>query len=310
VAYDLSQVPPAQRGPVVVAWFNDPMTYPYDHKLVGDVGYNNLGSYTIEANPAAGGGRPPAAGWVTLAAVSGNTKRSRQHLVDLTGYNWLRINVSVSDGSPQNADAAFKLDIHDAAQGARDDWLFLGDSITANTMHHGMAGGGSVGNLSQLISAAQPSFYPLVEDGGIGGVTSAAGAAHIGEWLGLFGGRYVVLSYGTNNAGGGCDAGNLAAFERDYVTMITAVIAAAKVPVIPTIPWANTASIRSCGPRYNALIKTLYARYPQIVAGPDLWAFFQSNPGLISSDNLHPSDAGNGAYRKLWADALLKAVYP
>jgi len=70
LAYDLSSVPAANRGQVVVGWYNDPVTTPYDHTVVGDAAYNNLGSYTIQVNPAAGGGQPPGSGWVTLATVA------------------------------------------------------------------------------------------------------------------------------------------------------------------------------------------------------------------------------------------------
>ena len=56
LAYDLSSVPAAHRGPVVVGWYNDPITTPYDHTVTGDVAYNNLGSYTVQVNPGAGAG--------------------------------------------------------------------------------------------------------------------------------------------------------------------------------------------------------------------------------------------------------------
>jgi hypothetical protein len=91
--------------------------------------------------------------------------------------------------------------------------------------------------------------------------------------------------------------------------MIQAVLAAGKIPVVPTIPWARTANVQSCGPGFNAKIQTLYAAYPQIVHGPDLWTFFSANPSLIGSDNLHPSTAGYGAYRQQWANAMLANVY-
>src|SRR5205823_2794022 len=42
IALDLSRVPASQRGQVIVAWYNDPSTSPYDHTVVGDVAYNNL----------------------------------------------------------------------------------------------------------------------------------------------------------------------------------------------------------------------------------------------------------------------------
>lgn len=302
LAYDLSTVPSAQRGAVIVAWYNT-ATYPYDHAAIGEVGYDIPGSYVLEANAAAGGVAPPSGNWVTLANVTGNTKHSRQHAVDLTGYNWLRFRVTVSDGSTGNFDAAYKLDVHDASRGANDDWIFYGDSITANTM-------GEIGAFAQLVAAAKPGYFPAAEAGGTGGWTSADGAAHVGTWLTLFPGRYVGLSFGTNDAGAGCDTADLAAFRSQYVTMISAVLAAGKVPVIPTIPWAQNAGVQQCGPQVNAQIQALYQAYPQVVHGPDLWTFFQANQGLISSDGLHPSGAGNISYRQQWATAMLNEVYP
>ena len=105
LAYDLSAVPAANRGQVLVLWYNDPQTMQYDHTYVGVhpcckwVGYAIPSSYTLQGN-AAPGGALPSSGWVTLATVSGNVLHSRQHLVDLTGYGWLRMRVTASDGSP------------------------------------------------------------------------------------------------------------------------------------------------------------------------------------------------------------------
>src|SRR3954452_17944838 len=59
IALDLSRVPAAQRHQAIVAWYNDPATSPYDHTVVGDVAYNNLRDYTVDANAAPGGGGSP-----------------------------------------------------------------------------------------------------------------------------------------------------------------------------------------------------------------------------------------------------------
>jgi hypothetical protein len=44
LAYDLSSVPAANRGEVMVGWYNDPITTPYDHTVTGDQAYDNLGN--------------------------------------------------------------------------------------------------------------------------------------------------------------------------------------------------------------------------------------------------------------------------
>ena len=304
IAYDLSRVPAAQRGRVMVGWYNDPATSPYDHTVVAEVAYNNIRDYTVQVNPAAGGTGAPTSGWVTLATVTGNHYHSRQHLVDMTGYNWIRLNITAGDGSSGNTDASFNLDVHDASQGAQDSWLLLGDSITMEGAFHDPVNG--VGNFSQLIAAARPATFPAYEDGGIGGLISADGAQGIGTWLSTFPGRYVGLSYGTNDANGCADT---TAFYNNYVTMVQAVLNAGKVPVVPTIPWARSSNVQSCGPGFNAKIQALYTAYPQIVKGPDLWAYFKANQSLIGGDGLHPSAAGYAAYRQQWANAMLANVY-
>ncbi len=304
IAYDLSRVKPARRGKVIVGWFNDPITSPYDHTIAGEAAYNSLRDYTVEANAARGGGAPPSSGWVTLASVRDNVFHSRQHLVSLKGYNWVRVDVTAGDGSPENSDAAFNLDVYDASKGARDSWLFLGDSITMDGTQHRPIGG--VRNFSQLIAAARPKLYPSYEDAGIGGLLSRDGARWIRTWLKTFPGRYVGLSYGTNDANACVPP---AVFYANYAAMVRAVLAVRKVPVVPTIPWARADNVQQCAPRLNARILTLYRRYRQVVRGPDLWTFFKAHPSAISADGLHPSPAGYAAHRRLWASAMLARVY-
>jgi lysophospholipase L1-like esterase len=307
IALDLSHVPAGQRGQVVLTWYNDPSTSPYDHTVVGEVGYNNLRDYTVQANAAPGGtGAAPASGWVTLATVTGNRLHSRQHALDLTGYNWVRLNVTAGDGSAGNSDASINLDVHNASLGAQDDWIFFGDSITEDGMFHSAWDGSSVGNFSELVNQSKPTYYPLYEDGGIWGLITADGAQRVPGWLNTFPGKYVALAYGTNDANG---CGNTTTFYNNYVTMVQAVLAAGKTPVVPTIPWARTANVRNCGPAFNAKIQALYAAFPQIVKGPDFWTFFSNNQTLIGSDNLHPSGAGYAAYRQQWATTMLANVY-
>jgi lysophospholipase L1-like esterase/chitodextrinase len=307
LAYDLSAVPPAHRGRVLVSWYNDPITSPFEPALIGQPAYNIPGSYTIQASAEPSGpDPPPEPDWVTLATVTGNTYHSRQLVVDMTGYNWIRMDVTASDGSATNFDAAFNMDVHDASAGVDDSWIFLGDSITMDGMNHDTVSDANVGNFSQLINAAKPEYFPSYEDGGIAGLLSADGAANIARWLQTFPGHYVTLNYGTNDANA-CFAPSI--FYANYVTMVKAVLALGKIPIVPTIPASQTPNVQRCGPGLNAQIQNLYAAYPQIVRGPDLWAFFTANPGLISSDALHPSDAGYAAMRQQWASAMLSAIY-
>ena len=223
LAYDLSAIPQAHRGRVLVSWYNDPITSAFEPALISQPAYNIPQDYTIEANAAPSDSSPPTGGWVTLATVTHNTYHSRQQLVDMTGYNWIRMNVSASDGSPTNFDAAFNMDVQDASAGVQDSWIFIGDSITMDGMRHATVAG--TGNFAQLISAAKPAYFPAYEDGGIAGLLSADGAANIARWLQTFPGRYVGLAYGTNDANA-CVSPDT--FYANYVTMVQKVLTAGR----------------------------------------------------------------------------------
>jgi lysophospholipase L1-like esterase len=302
LAYDLSTVPASIRSKVLVVWYNE--TNNYDHTVISYPAYNIPQDYTIEVNQASGGGNPPDTGWVALVPVKGNHYHSREHVVDMTGINWIRIHVTAVDGSPENYDVSINMDIYTASYGLADDWIFFGDSITAGGMGHWTAGG--VKTFAQLINAQAPGHFPAQESGGIGFLTSADGAKYINTWLLLFPGKYVGVSYGTNDANG---CVNPDTYYDNYITTVRAVLLAGKVPVVPHIPWARTANVQNCGPDLNAKINALYKAFPQIIKGPDFWTFFQNHQDLVSNDNIHPTETGFGAYRQQWANAMLKAVY-
>ena len=313
LAYDLSGVPAERRSTVVVAWYNDPVTGSYDHALINTPGYNNLGDYTIEVNPAPGG-TVPTTGWSVAVSVTGNTFNSRQHVVDMSGDNWVRIHATASDGSAGNSDVAANVDVHDASGGVSDSWIFYGDSITQDGMLHDnriSALAATIGTFAQLVNASKPDYFPAFQNGGIGGVKSATGAAHVAQWLSLFPGRYVALAYGTNDAlaqpGDPTIAG---VFRGNMRTMIEAVLDAGKTPILPTIPWGRDAKLQANVPTLNAEIDRLLIEYPQALRGPDLYRLFFDNQSLIGSDGIHPTwDNGYAAFRQEWA-TFAATTYP
>jgi lysophospholipase L1-like esterase len=299
IAYDLSGVPAAQRGQVLVAWYNSG-TYPYDISVRGADAYNLPGDYTIDTHSGAGGGSPPAqgdAGWQTVATVTANQLHSRQHLFDLAEGNWVRMRVTAVNGSADNEDAAVNLDVYDAHEGAVDSWMFYGDSITNGCWHAGLFG--------NLIQASRPGNFPAAENGGIGGLTAQDLIDNIDRWLPLFPGRYVGISYGTNDAAGAIAPDD---FYAEYETIVTAVLGAGKIPVIPTIPYCLRDTLLANLPALNAKLAELKTNYPQIVDGPDLYAFFEGHPELFG-DDVHPNGAGYEAMAQQWAEAMLANVY-
>jgi hypothetical protein len=316
LAYDLSGVPAAKRTDLVVGWFNDPMTSPFDHTVLGEPAYNNVGSYTIEVNPAAGGGSAPTTGWVTKVTVSANKLNSRQHLLTgLTGVNWIRIRVTASDGSSGNNGVAINFDVHDASGGANDDWIFYGDSITQDGLAHDTRvakGGTRVGTFAQLVNARAPGFFPLFQNAGIGSETSGSGAGRVPGWLAQFPGRYVALDYGRTDAGGEAnDPSIVKPFHDHMAAMIQMVLDAGKVPILPTLPWGRDPALQANVPVLNNEIRKLATEYPKAVLGPDLYAVFNADHTLISNDNIHPTwDAGYAALRVAWADWAASTIYP
>jgi len=301
IAYDLSAVPAGKRGQVVVAWY-DTDTLDYDPAPRNSYYNGFLQDYTIQGNAATGGAASaPTSGWVTLATVTGNSYRSRQSVVNLTGYNWIRLNISTLK-TQGGTNTCINVDVHDASQGAQDDWIFLGDSITAGGL---MVAGDNT--FAQMINTAKPGYFPVAECGGIAGAYSWQGAQYINSWLAVFPGKYVGIAYGTNDAGG--DTTGAAAYYTYEETIVKAVLAAGKVPVVSKIFYSTNASYTNYLPSYNAQIDALYAAYPQIIKGPDFWTFFKNNPSLLGSDGIHPSDAGYVAMRQEWANVALASIY-
>ena len=306
---DLSGVPVAQRQQAVVAWYNDATNF-YAAAISNNY-YNEPKDYTIDVSSDPGGSTLPT-NWTNLVSVTGNFNNGREHVVNLNGANWIRMNVTAVNGSAGNEDAAFNLDVHDASQGTKDTWLILGDSITQDDMGHY-----EPSNFMQQINAAHPSYFPSQINGGIGGWTTGSvlatdpltGQAYIDEFLADFPGHFVSLDYGTNDANLGSQTAG--AYLSNMETLVNKVLAAGKVPVLrKTIPWGCTTNIQTYGPQINSDLATLLQEYPQAVSGPDEWAYFEAHQSQIGSDCIHPTFGdGNVAYRQVYIDAIQASVY-
>lgn len=299
LAYDLSEVPEDQRRTVMAVWYN---TSSYDS--IGQYQSRNMEpfSYTIEVNKAPGG-EYPAEGWETAVTVDDNSLSSRQHIVDMEGYNWIRMNVKSSDGGT-GTNVSINFDIHNVSDGVNDSWLFLGDSITAGGMNN-CYGTGFATYVNQLNSR----YFPIQENGGIGGIRSIDGRENIDRWLETYPGKYVSIAYGTNDAWGN-DGSGAAEYYENTKYMTDAVIAAGKIPVLPKIPYSTNADVNGHLSDFNGMIDRLYEEYgSKLVQGPDFEEFFRENPDYLSSDGVHPSSEGYDAMRRLWAETMYERVY-
>jgi len=303
LTFDLSSVNPVNRRQILLVWYNDP-TYAYDHALIKLVGYNNPGSYTVEVNAGSGGKSPPQSGWRVVATISDNTLHSREHLIDFAGYSWVRLNFTSADGSPGNTDIAVNVDIYDASLGAEDGWLFVGDSITANGMGHETSQGATEG-FGKLIEGLIGET-PAQENAGMPGWATTTVMPYFQGWVNSFPGKYVTINLGTNDA-----AYNLAPSQyfANMSMLVREVLAAGKVPVIPTIPWSRDSWHAQRIPPLNDEIRRLYKEFPSIVPGPDLFAYFNLHQDYIAPDGVHPTGAGYSALRKIWATTAVQSIY-
>ena len=298
LAYDLSGVPENQRKKVIAVWYNATGQFDY---TVANGGSNGLPSdYTIEVNSADGGDYPQD-NWEIVETVTGNTLHSRQHVVDMTGYNWIRMNISGNDGK-DGGNTSVNMDIHNISDGISDSWIFYGDSITACGMMNCYGTG-----FAELVNQIDNRYFPIQENGGIGGITSTQGAENIDRWLEVFPGKYVSVAYGTNDAWG--NPSNTEKYYSNTAYMVEKIIEAGKIPVVPKIPYATESAVGDNVPAYNAMIEKIYENYPEVVKGPDFETFFRENPDLLSADGVHPNDNGYAAMRELWADVMYKTVY-
>ena len=283
LAYDLSSVPAAKRSRVLVAWYAGAALDFINSEPDPDKAIPT--DFTIETNSAAGGAAAPTDGWKAVKTVKGNDKNSRQCLLDLDGATWVRVMVTKST-SPTSVGIDF--DVHSAPDGATDSWLFMGDSITFMSTSYLFS------DLPSLVNKQASGRWPAVIPAGIGGTNTTTALEALAETMDDYPGRFVVLAYGTNDHPG----------EYQMEELVKKVIAAGKAPVVPHMPWSTDARVQQEGPENNAIIDELYAKYPEILHGPDFWTIFTDRTDLIPAGDVHPNDAGKEEFRKQWAKAM------
>lgn len=313
LAYDLSTEPTANRQSVILSWYTSPDD---GHSVNGFQGAcpawsgrPYISAYTVEGNAAAGGtASAPTTGWTTLATVSGNGNLSGQHLVNFAGYNWIRINGSGPNGISVNVDVA------DASAGVTDDWLFLGDSITAGYAGHFTGtdqNGTTVRSFTEQISAGTAAKYRPIQENAAMSCTKAADAmVWIDSFLNAFPGKYVTLNFGTNDSWNA--SGDPNGYSSTMQSLINKIKAKGKIAVISTIPWPNNAGGWPANVEaMNAKILQLYTANPDsVIPGPDLYTLTKGKTNYYrGTGDVHFNDLGSSVARKAWADAALANIY-
>jgi lysophospholipase L1-like esterase len=261
--------------------------------------------------------------WTTVATVTANPVHVREHALDFSGQRWVKLVATAALPSPDAgaSDAGAVYDVRldeisvfdlSAADGGApsDTWFFMGDSITQGAFA-GNYGAGT--RFDDLLHTAMPAYYPAMVAGGITSEYATHAVKHINEdhFLDLNPDlTHVAIGYGTNDSWGNKHPVTVG-FEATMETLVTAVLAAGRVPILARIPYAcekpDEATQHTTIPRFNEIIDRLQAKY-QLPCGPDLYAYFAAHPEQLA-DCVHPNSTGYKQMNQLWADAA-RALYP
>ena len=243
--------------------------------------------------------------WSTVATVTGNTVRTREHAFAFTGKRWVRMVVTAAPAVSPNGVQLDEIDIHDASLGSEDTWFFMGDSITAFWADRSDIPPAHQPSFAEGIHAAHVAYFPLMIDGGIGGEQSADGVTHLDPWLLLNPDcHFFGIGYGSNDSAG--NSSNTTSFRSNMQMLITRLKAAGREPVLARIPYATDGQ-HSGIPAFNTVIDDL-VRTNGLHPGPDFYAWFMAHPGELR-DGLHPNDTGIVSMNRLWTQAMT-SLYP
>ncbi|HUZ00253.1 MAG TPA: GDSL-type esterase/lipase family protein [Thermomicrobiaceae bacterium] len=273
----------------------------YTGDYTGDGSHPTYGipaAYTIQVSSDSTNGADGA--WETVVDVHDNRERTREHLIPFANRGWVKMTVSgVIPGTVEDRLAIDEIDLHDASKGTADSVFFMGDSITAAAY---LRCDDVQPSFAQDVHQALPGHFPLMVDGGVGGVNSAYGDGVIDAWLAdnpdL---RVWAIGYGTNDAWQSVAPDT---FESQLQTIVDRVKAAGRQPVLARIPYALKGPADANVQALNRVIDTLTARN-HLTPGPDLYAWFRVHPDQLGTDGVHPTPAGSIAINRLWAEALL-----
>jgi lysophospholipase L1-like esterase len=259
--------------------------------------YGLPATYTISTSADSTNGQDGT--WREVVNVTGNSARTREHRFPFAGARWVRMTVkSAVPGPLGDTFAIDEIELHDASKGTDDSVFFLGDSITAAAFTRCPANQPS---FAELVRRTESGRFPAMIDGGVGSVNSGYGVSVVQDWLALNPDFHVwAIAYGTNDAWQKV-APDL--FDRQLQTIVDRIRGAERVPVIARIPFASKGPDDDDVRALNDVIDLVTARNG-LLPGPDLYAWFKAHPDELSSDGVHPSDAGTRSINRLWYEAL------
>jgi hypothetical protein len=273
------------------------------------------------------------AGWVDLATVTSNRRTEVIHAgLNLTGYGWFKVRVTLASGQPGNDDVRLQVEMHDSSAGARDVIVTYGDSIPMEANGIGEPDGdpwsddGVAGGIATKTSRARPVFV----DYSVGGRSAADGDADFADYVAPVPGKILNVKFGANEAHAvnvdlntvspsGVNSVAAQAYKTHMQSIIDkAVTAGYERVVIGYIPWRDVTVTSTVAPFdepniviFNAIIDQLITDNPGVAElGPDFHSYFQAHASQLR-DGIHPTfpNAGYEAYHDLESSWYRDNVY-
>ncbi|MDE2105612.1 MAG: hypothetical protein KGL39_50765, partial [Patescibacteria group bacterium] len=219
----------------------------------------------------------PTTGWVTVKTVTGNIFNAQDYLVNMTGYNHVRMNITSTNGTGV---PYLKMAVFDAPAGDTDGLFLEGDSITANDLTH--KGGANPPNaFASQFAAGQMvlsggTYYPNVMVGTTSGYicggmafwTTANWAAQQANFLAGFNGPFVGISLGTNDL----PILPITSYQTAMQSLISYAQGLGKTVLMATMPYCTDVQHNAGFVNYRAAEAAL--RNATGALGPDFFSFF------------------------------------
>lgn len=244
--------------------------------------------------------------WTTSVTVTDNSAICREHLINFTGYSWIKLIVDEATGGQLD-----ELDVWDATNGTPDTFVFIGDSLTDSAIRRfEYYGGGLQPSFQENVLSNNPGHYPLQVNCGYAGMGASYWQTTISTALALYPDcKYWCLDIGMND--GASMPSQISSFVASMSAIVEAILAAGKIPIIARTTWTGVTGYgggdyNTCGLRYlNDYGIDVVADTYSIRKGPDLYKLFYDNSATYNvTADPHPNETGYKAWTKAWADSL------
>jgi hypothetical protein len=233
--------------------------------------------------------------WQTVATVTGNIYRTREHSFDFTGKKWVKMNITAVNSGTWGID---EIDIHDASDGCGDTVFFVGDSIFQRALRRTSD---RLPGYADNIHAEYLQYYPAMIGGGRGGASTLT-------WKGMIDDallanpdmRYWCIGLGSNDITWNCST-STSFYRKTLQYLIDKIKIAGHIPVVQRIPY-NTSALNYCLPIFNQVVDELTVQNG-LMTGPDMYAWFSTHLNEFE-DSTHPNATGSISINRLWSDVM------